>query len=168
MKELLILQGIIYVWYRMLPESSVRYKVPGWLQQIAWQKRWAPWKEKVLWYCKVYNIKIRAVDGAYILVISYTHPVLFDYLLDINIWVKHSNPYGNQHSRYEMFIANTKRKALWSLLNDIRRTTSDWIAWWVYARNYIWINLPLNAIFLRRMIFMNNKFIFIPDKASRT
>ena len=132
----IILQGIIYVWYRMLPESSVLYKVPGWLQQIAWQTRWAPWKAKVQWYCKVYNIKTRNADRLHhILVINYTNQVWFNYLLEINIWVKHSNPYGNQHSRYDMFIANTKRKALWSLLNDIRLTTSDWIAWCVYARN---------------------------------
>ena len=109
-----------------------------------------------------------------ILYIDYTNQVWFNYLLEINIWVKHSNPYGNQHSRYDMFIANTKRKALWSLLNDIRLTTSDWIAWWVYANIYKWIIILINFLLwariyvLRKLVFMNNKYIFIPDEASHT
>ena len=85
---------IIYIWYQMLPANSVRYKVPDWSQQITWQTRWAPWKALVLWYCKLktFRREFKTYTLINILVVNRTNQLWFEYLWEINIWIKHSNP----------------------------------------------------------------------------
>ena len=54
------------------------------------------------------------------------------YLLETKICRIANTPYGDQHTKYAMFIENTNRSALWSLFTDRRLTSGDLIDF----RNY--------------------------------